>query len=290
MLRAYVALVLLGIIWGTNFIYMKWATILISPSQTVFLRVLFGFLPLLVIAIYTRAINRQQLRYLPHFTVMSVLVTTLYYYGFVAGTALLPTSIAGLLSGSIPIFTFLASIIFLREEQPTKRMTLGIILGFLGIILSARPWESTQEIPLMGIVWMIVGTLSVGCSFVYARYFLSPLNLPPVALATWQSGIATLTLLLLTDFDHITAITSDIHTLWGVIIGLGMLGTGGAFFIYYYIIQKLGPVKAAGATYIAPIVAVIIGAMIGESIGVIELLALVLILGGVVLIQLPKNT
>jgi drug/metabolite transporter (DMT)-like permease len=28
----------------------------------------------------------------------------------------------------------------------------------------------------------------------------------------------------------------------GVIIGLGMLGTGGAFFIYYYIIQKLGPV------------------------------------------------
>ncbi|MEQ1069674.1 EamA family transporter [Acinetobacter lwoffii] len=75
-----------------------------------------------------------------------------------------------------------------------------------------------------------------------------------------------------------------------MIIGLGMLGTGGAFFIYYYIIQKLGPVKAAGATYIAPIVAVIIGAMIGESIGVIELLALVLILGGVVLIQLPKNT
>jgi drug/metabolite transporter (DMT)-like permease len=59
---------------------------------------------------------------------MSVLATTLYYYGFVAGTALLPTSIAGLLSGSIPIFTFLASIIFLREEQPTKRMTLGIIL------------------------------------------------------------------------------------------------------------------------------------------------------------------
>ena len=206
MLRAYVALVLLGIIWGTNFIYMKWATILISPSQTVFLRVLFGFLPLLVIAIYTRAINRQQLRYLPHFTVMSVLATTLYYYGFVAGTALLPTSIAGLLSGSIPIFTFLASIIFLREEQPTKRMTLGIILGFLGIILSARPWESTQEIPLMGIVWMIVGTLSVGCSFVYARYFLSPLNLPPVALATWQSGIATLTLLLLTDFDHILSL------------------------------------------------------------------------------------
>ena len=87
------------------------------PSQTVFLRVLFGFLPLLVIAIYTRAINRQQLRYLPHFTVMSVLATTLYYYGFVAGTALLPTSIAGLLSGSIPILrSWLPSYFFVRNN------------------------------------------------------------------------------------------------------------------------------------------------------------------------------
>ncbi len=46
MARAYAALVTLGVIWGTNFIYMKMATGLISPAQTVFLRVLFGFLPL----------------------------------------------------------------------------------------------------------------------------------------------------------------------------------------------------------------------------------------------------
>ncbi|WP_111895360.1 DMT family transporter [Acinetobacter sp. MB5] len=289
MLRAYAALILLGAIWGTNFIYMKWATALISPSQTVFLRILFGFLPLLLIACYTKVISLRQLRYLPHFAVMSVLATTLYYYGFVAGTALLPTSIAGLLSGSIPIFTFLTSLIFLRNERPSKRMTFGIILGFLGIVLSARPWESSQEVPLLGVFWMIVGTFSLGCSFVYARYYLSPLNLPPLALATWQSGIATLSLLIFTDFHNITAITSNTYTLWGVIIGLGMLGTGGAFFIYYYIIQKLGPVKSAGATYIAPIIAVTIGAIVGESIGIIELLALALILVGVILIQLPKN-
>ncbi len=45
MLRAYIALAALGIIWGSNFIFMKWATDFISPAQTVFLRVLFGFFP-----------------------------------------------------------------------------------------------------------------------------------------------------------------------------------------------------------------------------------------------------
>ena len=68
-----------------------------------------------------------------------------------------------------------------------------------------------------------------------------------------------------------------------------MLGTGGAFLIYYFIIENLGPVQASGATYIAPVVAVIIGAAVGERITALEILALALILGGVVLIQTSKR-
>lgn len=132
---------------------------------------------------------------------------------------------------------------------------------------------------------MLAGTLSIGVSFVYARRFLSPLKLPPLALATWQTGLAVLTLLVLTDFNGMGAITTDPHALLGTIIGLGMLGTGAAFLIYYFIIETLGPVKASGATYIAPVVAVLIGAAVGETITGVEIMALALILGGVVLIQ-----
>lgn len=288
MLRAYAALAALGLIWGSNFIYMKWATGLISPAQTVFLRVLFGFLPLALVAWRTGSVTRGQLRHLPHFAVMSVLATSFYYYGFVAGTALLPTSIAGLLSGSIPIFTFLCAAVFLRQEQPTARMAIGVVVGFVGIALTARPWEASAEVPMAGILWMLAGTLSVGVSFVYARRFLSPLGLPPLALATWQTGLASLTLMLLTNFDGIGDIASDAHVLLGAIVGLGVLGTGLAYLIYYYIIEQLGPVQASGATYIAPVVAVIIGVSVGEPLSFLEIVALATILGGVVLIQTGK--
>ncbi|WGL63605.1 EamA family transporter [Pseudomonas sp. CW003PS] len=97
-------------------------------------------------------------------------------------------------------------------------------------------------------------------------------------------------MLVITDLHGIMAISADVHAMLGAIIGLGMLGTGGAFLIYYYIIQKLGPVRASGATYIAPVVAVIIGAMVGERVTGIEVLALALILGGVVLIQTAKRS
>ena len=290
MSRAYAALIALGLIWGSNFIYMKWATALISPSQVVFLRVLFGFLPLAVMALRAGAITRDQLRHLPHFAAMSVMATSFYYYGFVAGTALLPSSIAGLLSGSIPIFTLVCTALFLREDRPSRQMAIGVALGFIGIAISARPWDGAAGVPIAGVLWLLAGTLSLGVSFVYARRFLMPLKLPALTLATWQTGLAVLTLLALTDFDGIGAIATDMHALSGVIIGLGVLGTGGAFLIYYYIISSLGPVRASGATYIAPVVAVIIGAMVGETITWVEILALTLILGGVVLIQTGRQS
>lgn len=289
MFRAYTALILLGVIWGSNFIFMKWATALITPSQTVFLRVLFGFIPLALIAWRSKVITREQLAYLPHFIVMSVLATSFYYYGFIAGTALLPSSIAGLLSGSIPIFTFVGAAIFLPDERPTKQMALGVVLGFAGIALSARPWQGSMNISLIGVLWMLAGSLSVGASFVYVRRFLSHLKLPPLALATWQTGIAVMTLAVLIDFDGITHIATDAQALWGTVLGLGILGTGAAFLIYYFIIETLGSVRAAGATYIAPIVAVVIGAIIGESITYVEIIALLLILCGVLLIQTGRK-
>ncbi len=142
---------------------------------------------------------------------------------------------------------------------------------------------------MAGVLWMLARTLSLGGSFVYARRFLSPLNFEPLTLATWQTGLAVVTIAALTDFHGIGAIASDTHALLGAIIGLGIIGTGGAFLIYYYIIGKLGPVRAAGATYVAPVVAVSIGALIGERITGVELLALALILGGVVLLQTGKR-
>lgn len=44
------AFFLLGLVWGSNFIYMKLASELITPLQIVFFRVLFGFVPVCIYA------------------------------------------------------------------------------------------------------------------------------------------------------------------------------------------------------------------------------------------------
>ena len=287
---AYAAFVILGLIWGTNFLFMKWAASLLTPSQIVLLRVLFGFAPILLLAVVRRALRWSQLKDIPHFMVMALLATVFYYYAFAADTALLPSGIAGMLAGAIPLFSFVTAWFFMREE-PLNFLTMsGLCMGFAGILCIAQPWQVQGGIDLHGVLYMIAGSLSVGSSFIYARRYLSPKGYSALALSSWQTGLALLLLLIMTDLDGIHAIRQDPRALTGLVFGLGLLGTGVAYVLYYFIIQHLGALRAAGVSYIPPVVALIMGHLLAdEPFHAIHLLAVTLILGGVYLLQTGKQ-
>ncbi len=289
---AYLAFALLGLIWGSNFLFMKWASALISPAQIVFLRVLFGFLPVLVYALATKALAWKQLRHAPHFIVMSLLATSVYYYAFAKGASLLLSSVAGMLSGAIPLFSFVCAWALLRAERPTARMIGGVLCGFIGVLLIARPWSgAVASVDLRGVAYMAAGSLSVGCSFVYARRFLSKLDMSPVALSTWQIGFALLTIGCVTPFGGIAHIAHDARAAIGIVLGLGLLGTGVAYILYYQIVQRLGALAASSVTYIPPVVALGIGVLFAhEPIRALDMIAMVCILGGVFLLQSGRRT
>ena len=287
---AYLAFVLLGVIWGCNFIFVKWAAEYVSPGQIVLLRVVFGFLPIVLFALMKRALRWEHLRYAHHFAVMSLLATAVYYFAFAKGTVLLPSSIAGLLSGAIPLFTFVSSWLFMSQDRITITKAAGVGLGFLGVLLIARPWSSVGAINGLGVIYMVAGSMSVGCSFVYARRFITPLKLPAVALVTYQIGLAVISLSLVTSLHGIGAVFIDTRAWIGLVVGLGLLGTGLAYVIYYFIVEQLGAVAAAGVTYIPPVVALVIGVfLVGDTIHPIGYAAMILILSGVAVLQLGSR-
>ena len=280
----------LGIIWGSNFIYMKMAAVYIDPMQVVFYRVLFGFIPVFLYAMYKNTIKLEHLKYSFHFFIMSLFAAVIYYYGFVKGSSLLLSGIAGALSGSVPLFSFLVASIFLKEEKITKLAGIGVVIGFIGIILiSGVINEDIRGSNLEGVISIVIGSLSVGASFIYAKKFITPLKIKAAALVSYQLGFAFLILLLITDFEGINNIWQNTHSAIGMVLGLGLLGTGLAFIGYYYIIEKLGALKASSITYIPPVVALFIGFFIvGENIKFLDFVATVFIFLGVFLINKRK--
>ncbi|WP_331774149.1 DMT family transporter [Sulfurospirillum sp. 1612] len=286
-----IAFFALGIIWGSNFIYMKLAAHLISPMQVVFFRILFGFIPVLLYAYYSKVLSLSHLKHFRHFIIMALLAAVIYYFGFVKGSFLLPSGVAGVLSGAIPLFSFLLSIIFLKDEKTDKFGFLGLLLGFLGVVTISGifTWH-VESLSIKGIVYMLSGSLSVGASFVYAKKYIMPLRIPVVALTTYQLGFALLILLFITDFDGINRVWSDANTAVGLVLGLGLLGTGLAYIIYYYLIEKFGSIKAASVTYLPPVVALFIGVVIvGEDINWVDYISAGLIFLGVYFINRKKS-
>lgn len=287
---AHAAFVVVGLIWGSNFLFMKWAAETISPGQVTLLRVLFGFLPVAAYALSRGALARSHLRHAHHFVVMSLLATSVYYFAFATGASLLDSGIAGGLSGAIPLFSLLGAAILLRGERITPLRVGGILVGFGGVLLIARPWEAGGAVDMDGVLAMVLGSASVGLSFVYAKRFLVGLEIPGAALTTYQMGLGLITLLALTDLDGITAIAGDARAFAGLVVGLGLLGTGLAYILYYFLVDQLGAITAASSTYVPPVIALAIGSLLaGESIQPVDGAGVLLILSGVVLSAKPRD-
>ena len=273
---------LLGLFWGTNFMSIKWASETLTAGQITLLRVLFGFLPVALYAVSQRAFSRSHLRNTHHFVVMALLATVAQYFGLAAGTALLPSGIAGALAGIIPLFSLLAAFVLLPGERPTVAGVAGVLVGLGGVVLIARPWEAGGAVSIVGVLWIGLASAAVGLSFVYTKRFLAGSDIKASALTTYQFGIGLVVLAAVTDLDGITAIGGDTRALTGVVLGLGLLGSGVAYILYYVLVERLGAVTAASSTYLPPVVALAVGRLVlGEQLTPIDGLATLLILGGV---------
>lgn len=246
-----------------------------------------GFVPVFFYAMLRGQLKKEHIKHFPHFFVMANLAAALHYYLFVIGTELLPSGIAGAVGGAIPLFTFILSVIFIPEEKLKFKKVIGVIFGLIGILMIARPFENQYaENTTEGVVYLILGSLSIGASFVYARRFITPLNIPAGALTTYQLGIASLLTLFVSDVSGVANLVNDNYALLGLVFGLGLLGTGLAYILYYYIVRELGAMTASSSTYLPPIVALLIGVLLlGEPITLLDWLATGLIFAGVVLLR-----
>ena len=166
------------------------------------------------------------------------------------------------------------------------RSVCGTLLGFAGVLVIARPWSGSGQVSILGVLWMIVGSLSVGCSFVYARKFISPLGLSPLALTTYQIGLALVLLLATAGRHGIMEVFADRRATVGLVLGLGLCGTGLSCILYYVLVAQLGAIAASGVTYVPPVVALMIGFLsVGEPVRLLDVGAMVAILAGVGLLQ-----
>ena len=169
---------------------------------------------------------------------------------------------------------------------------MGIGIGLIGILIIAKPWETEDAaLNLTGVVYMLVGSLSLGISFVYAKKYLTNTNIAASALTSYQIFIAIVVLGVFGDLEGMGNIHNSYVASLGIYLGLGLLGTGVAYILYYQIVNNLGAVVASTVTYIPPVISLLIGALLAnEQILFIDWGAIIVILFGVYLMNRTNGT
>ena len=278
----YLIFFALGALWGSSVGAIKIALHGVTPLTVMSVRILLaGAALLLLIIIRKTPFIRGKQNWIKIFW-MTFLGTIMPFFLVPWGQLQIDSSLASILLAVNPIFALILGHFFSDHESFTLRQLLAMLVGLAGVILvfGENAFSSINgnilaqlAVIVAGLGYTISGVITArikGVSadsvsaaiFICASVFVLPLWL--IMESPWNLHFETETLLAL--------------------IHLGLVSTGIAYLMRYYILLRAGAVFLSYVAFIIPMFGILFGILfLGETLSVTTLGAVVLILSGVYL-------
>jgi drug/metabolite transporter (DMT)-like permease len=256
---------LLALLWGSSFTFIKVSLRGLTPGQLVLTRLVLGAAVLLSIARFRRSGLPRSAGIWGHISVAALLGNVVPFLLLSYGEQSTGAGIAGVLIGGTPLLTLSLATMALPAERATTRRTAGLLVGFLGVVLVISPWHDAGG-SVGGRLACLGAALSYAAGFVHVRRNLSPRGIAPMSLAAAQLASAAALQLLATPFLawRTTHLTGEVTL---SIVILGLFSTGLAYVLYFRLIGDIGATSASAVNYVVPVFAVIISAiLLGEPV------------------------
>jgi len=261
---------LLAAIWGCSFLFINVGLESFTPAGVAFTRIAFGAVTLIIVSIITRTpiLPRWSWKYV---FVASMLWASVPWMLFSFGQQYVTSALAGIINGTTPLMTLIAIMIAFPEEKPTRQRIIGLLVGFIGIVIVVGVWNlvaSEERSNLIGIGALVLAVCCYGTAFPFARRYLSGTGehaAPnPIALAT---GLMIGGLIVTGPVVAITGLTRDgvgnvSSSSFFSLVALGALGSGIAYVLNFVVVQRSDATTASTVTYLTPLFAVIVGAIV----------------------------
>jgi drug/metabolite transporter (DMT)-like permease len=277
----FVCLVVTAFGWALNWPLMK---LLLQQWPPLFARGLAGVLAGVILAVV--ALGRGQSLSVPPAAIPRLLFASFTnvfaWMGF--GTIAMKYVTVGegaLIAYTMPIWAMLLAWPFLHV-RPTLRDVAALVLGILGValLLGADGFAFTGG-KLIGIA------LALSCAILFALGNVlnrEALPMPPLVVVAWQVGLGCAVMLVLgVAFEHpnVAAITP-----LGIacFVYMTLVPMGLCYLTWFETLRRLPPTSASTGMLLVPVIGVVSAAFIlGEPLGLREIAAMVLTLGGVTL-------
>jgi drug/metabolite transporter (DMT)-like permease len=276
----------LALLWGSGFLLIKIALRGFTPFEIVLVRLALGGL-VLAAYLWIRRIPlpRDRLTWL-HLSVAAALANVAPYLLFAIAERQIDSTVAGMINATTPLFTIILAILVRHESRPSGIRLLGLSVGLVGTAILLSPWRLGSQFTSLGALAALTASLCYAVSYIYMDRFLAKRQLSPITLSSAQLMMATAITALGAPIPG--SLAQPAFRLDAVIslITLGVLGTGVAYVLNYRIIASDGASAASVVTYLLPVTAVILGAVVlNESPTLHAIVGMLIVLLGVGLTQ-----
>ena len=256
-LKHWLVFLLLGAIWSSSFMWIKIAIQEISPITLVAFRVLFGLL-FGVVVIYLQRI--QWPRTLKDWTPLLVLGITniaIPFFLISWGELSIDSAVASILNATVPLFTILIAHFLLQDDKMTAPKVLGLLMGFAGVVILMSKDIGDSLGSVLGQLAIVLASAFYAGSGVYARKTTH--DLPGILRSAGPLLPATAVMWLVMFVAESPVKFPGLGITWIALLFLGVLGSGFAFVLSYYLLHEIGPTRTSMVTYLFPLGGVILG-------------------------------
>ncbi len=271
-----------ALIWGTSFLLIRIGVADVGPFVLVTFRVLFAVIGTAIMVIAGRVRILRKPKYLVIFLFLALTNVALPFLLVSTAEQYISSGLASIMNSTVPLFTLLIASIFLKEERASLLQSIGLVLGFAGVVvLMSDKIGSGLNAPLAGILMMLLAAFCYGASVIFARITLKGTHPAFQSLGQMGFGLILVSVATLTFEPHAHL---PLHPgTWVIMLILGVVNSALANILYYSLLNSVGPTKTVLVSYVFPLIAVVLGIFIlDEPFNIRMILGGIMIVGGVV--------
>lgn len=259
----------------------------LTAFEVASVRILASGLVLLPVAL--RAFQTFPRKKIAYAFLSGILGSLLPAYLFCYAEVKVDSALAGTLNSLTPIFVIIAGVSFFKQVI-SRNKVLGILVAFAGsalLLLGKKTSGTFSNLPEVGLI--VIATVMYGFNVNLVHRHLKEFPaIKVVSIALALCSVPALVVLLASGFFQQEFGYSTWYSFSAAAV-LGIFGTSIASILFYKLINRAGVVFASMVTYGIPFVANFWGLVLGEQIGWIDVLCLIIILAGVYVANRPAK-
>ena len=276
-------LILLGVIWGSSFFNIKIASYSYDPFTLALVRVIFAGIPLIILCLIKKIKIKAFSRNWRIYALIGACNIVIPFSLIAIGTSQVDSYIAAILMSTTPISGSILAHFFTRDEKITFYKSLGIVIGFSGIIFLFFDNLVVNESNLIYALIIFLGSTFYSIGGILTLKIKNQGN----------ENVTTSTIIWSVIF--LIPLSFFIEDPWSLnpslsstlsLIYLGVVATGLAWLLRFRILTVNGLVFQTQVAYIIPITGVFFGYLfMDEIITISVIVSLCLIILGIYIVK-----